>query len=86
MDGRDFIELYGPHVEHIRDKLEKVEEAYQGINHWQRRYKQASEEVENHVKQCGTCINLMMNAGDLVRLEDWWNLTGRHPGFWDLRN
>ena len=29
-------------------------------------------DIERHMKFCGDCINLMIDCGDLIPIEEWW--------------
>ena len=75
MDFEQFVERFGPYLEHIKSELEDVEKAGKGIARWQHRYQNALGVVDNHIKHCAKCMSLMINTNTFIPLEEWWEIS-----------
>ena len=75
MDFDEFVERFGPYLDHIQSELEDVEKAVKGIARWQSRCQSALEVVDSHIKHCPKCMSLMINTNTFIPLEEWWEIS-----------
>jgi hypothetical protein len=72
IDIRDFRVWFGPYFERCSDDLGMDQETFKSMSEAVEEIRKTMIEIERHMKFCGDCINSMIDCGDLILIEDWW--------------
>ncbi len=72
IDIRDFSVRFRPYFDRCSNNLGMDQETFKAISEVVEEIQKTMIEIERHMKFCGDCINLMIDCGDLIPIEDWW--------------
>jgi len=78
-------------IDGIADPMHQLGELKQVMHQLSGKAARRQEKVKKHMNQCGVCLSKMMEAGQLLPIEDYWKLgpmigKGRLPKLHYLTN
>ena len=63
---------FGPYFGCCPNNLGMDEEEFEMVGNLIEQLEKTMMDIERHMKFCGDCINLMIDCGDLIPIEEWW--------------
>ena len=73
-------ELHKHILEEMKYEVESINEIQEALQELKHKAKCKTDEIQKHMRQCGTCLSLQINTDILIELPEYWQVREEHGG------